>query len=130
MNIDNFFYLNNYNSNFIEDFSTYLKDETIFNINTLDKTSNGYTFYLNCVIDNDNANKIFDVNINELTLDRMNNICLNNFNNLILLRKLTQKIINESEYEVSFTSAKFSFHYDIINRIPHIEINFKLELTK
>lgn len=130
MNIENLFYLDNYNSNFIDDFYWYLKTDTTFSVINVDELKSGYNFFLGCVLTDKNAFEIFNTNIDELTIDRMNRICLNNFSDLIILRKLKQKIINESEYEAIFSSAKIYLHYDIINRAPTLEINFILELNK
>lgn len=130
MDIENLFYLYSYNSNFIDVFYQYLNDDTNFNIITVDELKSNYTFLLGCELTNKTAFEIFNTNVDELTIDRMNRICLNNFSDLIILRKLKQKIINESEYEPIFSSAKIYLHYDIINRAPSLEITFILELNK
>lgn len=130
MNIDNLFYLKDYNPNFIHDFYQHLKLDNTFKVSNMHNDKSDYVFSMCCVIDDKNAFEIFNMNIDELTIDTMNKICVNNFSDLMLIRKLKQKIVNESEYDPLFGAAKLHFHYDIINRVPILEILFNLHLNK
>ena len=128
MNYKDLLYFESYNSNFVEDFIPYL--ETHFSLIDHIKQDTEHYFILQINVDKLFVNDMVKMkDIAEMTLTTMQQICVNQFEELIPIRKMTTKIATESNYVPNIRKARLIFQYDVQNRDPKFLAEFALGLS-
>lgn len=128
MNYKDLLYFENYNSNFLEDFISYL--ECQFYLIDYIKQNNEHYFILQINVDKLFVNEMVKMkDIAEMTLTTMNQVCVEKFEELIPIRKMISKVVSESNYISHIRKARLVFQYDVQNRDPKFISEFVLVLS-
>jgi len=127
MDIYDLIYYDKYNPNFIDDFKEYLENNNLFTVESFTFINNKYDIQLSLPLLQDEAIELFDASSQSLRnlVDDGNNI-----SNIIIIKKLLNKVISESEYEPKLENYTISFYYDVISKELNFFCNFLLTLTK
>jgi hypothetical protein len=131
MEILDLIYLNNYNSNFLNDFKEFLKNHEVFNIQKIISYSDEkHEYHINLSLTKETTLQLYDANALNFKIEDY--ISSNNFNitNIIIIRKLLDKIINESDYTPQITRYSVDFLFDPVTYDLDFSCSFILELNR
>ena len=132
MDSDDLFYIKKYDSNFLENFKSYLLNHKIFSLNYISEyNKKNIDYYISFILDNKTAKEMFNINdLFDLTVGDILNFNNYEIENIVHVKKLLNKIVSESEYVPEIHSDTIKYYYDIIHNNIDFYCSFILSLRQ
>ena len=122
-------YLNNYNSNFLEDFKNHLLKNKIFELFKIEYyNENKIVYHIQIpLLSKEAAIELYDITNSDFTISELSAHTFK-ITNLLSVQKLFERVVNESEYTPSITNYSINFYYDALTQELKFSCTFELEL--